>query len=127
MYKKIICVGLLTVAATAHGIVFGPNIIANSPSDYLVNLGTMMNNPEITKQIGNELFIRDYTTTVSTHDQIVACFNQRPVAPGAGSSFDDGNWVWIPDSLDANTGIWFWVLKNMHSLFEMLYHMTTVV
>ncbi len=114
------------MAATAQGIVLGPNFLANSPSYFLVNLGTIINDPVVTEQIGDELFIRDYITTVSTHDQSVACFNQRPTEPGVDSSFDVGDWVWIPDSLGTDTGIWFWVLKPFHSLLEFIYHLFIV-
>jgi hypothetical protein len=114
MYKKIICIGLLNVT-TMYGITLGPNLLDNSPSDYLLDLEKSFNDPEATRQIGDELCERNYIyiNNISIYDQIAGRFDERPATPEYGYTSNEGMWVWVADSVGSETGTWCWVLKTI--------------
>lgn len=113
MYKIIACIGLLGIAAPAYSIILEPNLIANSPAEYLVDLQHYINAPEVTHQIGTELYNRTYSTTASIGDVIIASFDQKPSDPGTGYTLDQGRWAWIADAPQTSTGTWLWILRTM--------------
>jgi hypothetical protein len=121
MYKKITTILLLAIATNAHALVIGPNLLANSPSDYLVDLASYMADSGITQQIGNDLYSRDFISTVSVLDQTIARFDNPPVAPAPGHTYDDGVWVWIPDALNTQTGIWYWIARVRAAYLQYFY------
>lgn len=89
----------------------GPHLLNNSPSAYLLDIDLTFLDPATTRQIGNELYERDYIATVITYAAIPGSFIDRPMVPGPGSSFADGQWVWIPNALNSDAGIWYWILR----------------
>lgn len=111
MYKNILCLALLTVMTT-NSITLGPNLLKNSPSDYLIDIAKSLNNPEATLQIGQELYARNYIDTVSVHDHVQGDFDAMPATPGHGYTCNQGMWVWVADSASATTGTWYWILKT---------------
>jgi hypothetical protein len=113
MYKIIVCIGLLGIAAPAYSIILGPNLTANSPAEYLVDLQHYINAPEVTHQIGTELYNRTYSASASIGDVIVASFDATPPGPGSGYTPDKGRWAWTADAPHASTGAWLWILRTV--------------
>ena len=95
--------------------------VNNSPSEYLLDVDKSLENTTATLQIGNVLYERNYLSTVTTYDSVVAGADARPTVPGRGYTFNDGQWMWIPDYMDAANGTWYWILRSK-SYYESLFH-----
>lgn len=122
MYKIIACIGLLGIAAPAYSIILGPNLIANSPCEYLADLQHYINAPEVTHQIGTELYNRTYSTSASIGDVIIGSFDQKPHAPGTGCTHNQGRWAWAASAPHASTGTWLWILKTVCYYISKFHH-----
>ncbi len=112
MYKNITIViisSMLIFLSCSTQAMLDDNMIANSPSDYLTDWDKFINEPLTTKKIGNELYLRNYQSTITVCQQIPDFYYNRPSTPGCSSSFDLGQWVWIPTNYDNDFGDWFWI------------------
>lgn len=109
IYKNILCIALLHVMTT-HGMTLAPDVIADSSSDYLIDFTVACNAPSITLQVGQVLCARNYLYTVTTYDQIIGSYETPPSVPGYTPN--QGTWVWVADSVDSETGVWYWIHKT---------------
>lgn len=119
MFIKITCFFLSMLVVPAYAAL-GPNLLAHSPSGYLLDLDKRFFISAVTRQIGNELFERDYSSTIPIIENIPGRFDERPTEPAVGYTFDQGQWVWIPDSLNDPVGVWHWVARTMSAYMAYL-------
>lgn len=119
MYKKIICIALLNVT-TMYGITLGPNLIANSSSDYLLDFASSLNDSQATRQIGEILYTRNYLDYIVTYDYIIGRYDAHPSLPDYEYPANQGVWIWVADSEESETGTWYWILKTMSVYLSVL-------
>lgn len=121
MLKNLLCGILFVMVMPMNAIILGPHLLNNSPSDYLLDIDKLLQETDATIQIGNVLYERDYLSTVTTYDTVIGGAQSRPTEPGIGYTFNDGQWMWIPDNLYALTGTWYWILRS-ESYYASLFH-----
>jgi hypothetical protein len=112
MLKKIASIAFIFTVSSTYTTFLGPHLLANSPSDYLIDLETSIKDGEVTQQVGNELFIRTYTSDVTIIDQTAGRFDERPTAAANGYTLSEGLWFWVPNAVNSVNGIWYWILKT---------------
>lgn len=114
MYKIIVLTtSILGWTTFMHSISLDQNMLKNSSTHYLIDLAHFINDTNITKQVGQELFLRNYSSLAATYDSQVGHFNAKPNSPGDGYSADQGQWVWVASSYESETGTWWWILKTV--------------
>jgi hypothetical protein len=111
MYKKIITIFIFGWVTTIQSISLDQNLLNNSPVDYLVDLARFINDTNVTKQVGQELFIRNYFSLVTTYAPQSGRFDAKPTNPPEGHP--QGQWVWVASSALSETGTWAWILRTL--------------
>lgn len=109
---KIIMTILLFSTPMIYSIILGPRLLNNSPLHYLLDIDKSIQEALVTRQIGKILYSKNYLESASPQASSEGSYTERPSDPAEGYDDSDGQWVWIPDTLESTNGTWYWILNN---------------
>lgn len=107
MYKKTVCIMLCTITLL-QSYILDPGLLTICPSEYLIDIMLVINTPEATLQVGQQLYKNNYAYVAIIYEQISGRYDDKPIIV----DYTHGTLIWIADDADSEDGTWCFIAKT---------------